>query len=271
MAVEHDWVPQSVDVSVPSAARMYDYLLGGAHNFAVDRELGDKIETVMPHARSAARVNRKFLGRAVRFMMDQGIRQFIDIGSGIPTVSNVHDVAQAEHPECKVVYVDRDPVAVAHSELILYGNDRAGIVHADLRDPDSILRSAEVRRLIDFEQPVGLLMLLLLHWVPDEDDPWKLVRHYRDAVPSGSYLAISHFTLDDVPDYVRLAAEAVNKSGGDKLQNRPKAQVAEMFGDFELAEPGLVRFGEWRPSGPGDISDDPETNTFAYAGVGRKP
>ncbi|MCP2203209.1 S-adenosyl methyltransferase [Lentzea flava] len=271
---EQNWVPQSVDVSVPSAARFYDYLLGGAHNFAVDRQLGDRVEQVMPHVRSVARVNRAFLGRAVRFMVDEGVRQFLDIGSGIPTVGNVHEVVQELDPECRVMYVDRDPVAVAHSELILAGNDRAGVLQADLRDPDSILNSAEVRRLLDFDQPIGLLMLFMLHWVPAEAEPWSLsslLKRYRDAMPSGSYLAITHYADDHGDELITAAVERVNQQGGDQACPRSRDEIAAFFGDFVLVGPGLVRYAEWRTSGPGDISSDPGVNRLAYAGVARKP
>lgn len=250
---------------------MYDYMLGGAHNFAVDRELGEKIERVLPHARSAARVNRAFLGRAVRFMVNQGVRQFLDIGSGIPTVANVHEVAQGEVPECRVLYVDRDPVAVAHSELILAGNDRAGVLQADMRDPDSVLNSSEARRLLNFDEPLGLLMLFMVHWVPNEADPWSLMKTYREALASGSYLAITHFANDHEDEGADAAAASVNKAGGDQVVQRSRDEIAKLFGDFELLEPGLVGYGEWRPSGPGDISDDPTVNKLAYAGVAIKP
>lgn len=271
MADERSWIPQSVDVSVPSAARVYDYVLGGAHNFAVDRLMGDKIERDLPHVRSGARINRAFLARAVRFMVDQGVRQFLDIGSGIPTVANVHEVAQEQDPECRVVYVDRDPVAVAHSELILAGNDRTGVLQADMRDPDSILNSGEVRRLLDFDEPIGLLMLFMLHWVPTEADPWGLMKHYREALPSGSYLAITHLADDHENEAIRVATAMMNQAGGDQVVERSRDEIAAFFGDFELVEPGLVTFAEWRPSGPGDISSDPAMNRIAYAGIGRKP
>ncbi|WP_112271502.1 SAM-dependent methyltransferase [Lentzea terrae] len=271
MSVGQNWIPQSVDVSVPSAARLYDYLLGGAHNFAVDREMGDKVELAWPHVRSGARVNRAFLGRAVRFMIGQGVRQFLDIGSGIPTVANVHEVAQAADPECRVVYVDRDPVAVAHSELLLADNDRAGVVQADMRDPDSILNSDEARRLLDFDEPIGLLMLLMVHWVPTEADPWGLLKQYREVLASGSYFAITHFTSDREHEDSSNAAARINRAGGDQVVPRTWEEIAAMFGDFELVEPGLVGFAEWRTSGPGDMSDDPATNKIAYGGVGRKP
>jgi S-adenosyl methyltransferase len=266
-----NWVPQSVDVSVPSAARVYDYLLGGAHNFAVDREMGDKAEQMMPNSRSAARLNRAFLRRAVRYMTDQGVRQFLDIGSGIPTVANVHEVAQDEAPSSRVVYVDRDPVAVAHGELIVAGNDRVGVLQADMRDPDSILGSAEAKRLLDFDEPIGLLMLFMVHWVPDDADPQSLLKRYRDALPSGSFLAISHMAGDHVNEEARAVTDRMARSGGGGVAYRDRAAIESFFGEFELVEPGLVKYAEWRPSGPGDISDDPAVNRIAFAGVGRKP
>ena len=274
MSDERNWVPQSVDVSVPSSARFYDYLLGGAHNFAVDRQLADRVEQVMPHVRSVARVNRAFLGRAVRFMVEAGVRQFLDIGSGIPTVANVHEVVQELDPECRVMYVDRDPVAVAHSELILAGNNHASVIQADLRDPDSILNNGEVRRLLDFDQPIGLLMLFMLHWVPPGADPAGLasvVKCYREALPSGSYLAITHYADDHGDELIAAAVERVNQGGGDQACPRSREEIAAFFGDFVLVEPGLVRYAEWRTSGPGDISADPGVNRLAYAGVARKP
>jgi hypothetical protein len=271
VADEQNWVPQSVDISIPSPARLYDYMLGGAHNFAVDRQMGEKIELLMPHARIASRINRAFLGRVVRFMVDQGVRQFLDIGSGIPTVSNVHEVAQERDPECRVVYVDREPVAVAHSELILAGNDHAAVLRADMRDPDSILGSGEVRRLLDFDQPIGLLMLFMVHWVPTEADPWSLMKRYREALSSGSYLAISHLANDHDHEGVRAATARLTQAGGEQALERSRDEIESFFGDFELVEPGLVRFAEWRSSGPGDISDDPTVNEIAYGGVARKP
>ncbi len=200
MADSQTWVPLGLDTTVPSMARVYDYILGGAHNFAADRAVGAQIEKLVPGLPSVARLNRRFLGRAVDFIADQGIRQFLDIGSGIPTVANVHEVAQERDPAARVVYVDKDPVAVAHSELMLAGNENAGIVHADMRDPESVLSSPEVARLLRFDEPVGLLMLLMLHWVPDEDDPHKLVAAYRDALPAGSFIVMTHMSADGVDE-----------------------------------------------------------------------
>jgi hypothetical protein len=272
MTARQDWVPPSVDTSVPSMARTYDFMLGGGHNFAVDREVGAQISKAMPGLGHAARVNRAFLGRAVRYMTDNGIRQFLDIGSGIPTVSNVHEVAQDADPECRVVYVDRDPVAVAHSELMLADNDRAAVVHADMRDPEGILGSPQVKRLLNFDEPIGLLMLLMLHWIPDEDDPPGLMARYRDALPGGSLLAMTHVTGDHQGENLTEATDVIKRSKSpDQVNLRTYKQVTGLFDGFELIEPGLVGCGEWRPRGPGDIADEPDMNMLVYAGVGRKP
>ncbi|ASR39294.1 hypothetical protein BAY61_14655 [Prauserella marina] len=272
MTEDHAWIPDGVDISVPSMARTYDYLLGGGHNFAVDREIGDKIERVMPGLRHAARVNRAFLARAVRFMMDSGIRQFLDIGSGIPTVANVHEVAQGRDPECRVLYVDRDPVAVAHSELILTGNERAAVLNADMREPEAIFASSAARNLLDLDEPVGLLMLLMLHWIPDDSDPAGLMKRYLAPLASGSQLAMTHVSADHQGDNLTEATDVIKKSKSpDQVNARGHAEITALFAGFELVEPGLVGCGEWRPRGPADISDKPDMNMLVYGGVGRKP
>jgi hypothetical protein len=265
------WIPVGVDTSVPSMARAYDFLLGGGHNFAVDRQVAEHAEQLMPGARSIARINRAFLGRAVRYLLGQGVTQFLDIGSGIPTVGNVHAVAQQTEPGARVLYVDKDPIAVAHSELMLAGNNNAGILAADMRDPESIITSAPARRLLDFDRPVALLMVMMVHWVPDEDDPWALIARYRDALPAGSYLALSHVTADQREDQITDAKDMIKQSrSADQLTPRSHAQVVRMFDGFELVEPGVVGCGLWQPRGPGDIADDHELNAHVYAGVGRK-
>jgi SAM-dependent methyltransferase len=252
-------------------ARVYDYMLGGTHNFAADQAVGRMITAVEPNARAIGRANRAFLGRAVRFLAAAGIRQFLDIGSGIPTVANVHEVAQDQDPDCRVVYVDRDPVAVAHSELLLAGNDRAAIVQADMRDPEKIFDAPSVRGLLDFEKPVGLMMLLMLHWVPDEYDPLDLVARYSSVLAPGSFLAITHVTGDHQGENLGEATEVIKESRSpDQVTLRTYAQVTELFTGFEIVEPGLVGCGEWRPSGPADIAAAAEMNMLVYAGIGRK-
>src|SRR2546423_345811 len=183
MAENQDWVPQGIDTAVPNAARVYDYFLEGAHNFAADRVMANQIEEVLPGVRDAIRITRAFLRRAVTFMVDSGIRQFLDIGSGIPTVGNVHEIAQRADPECRIVYVDRESVAAAHSELLLARNERAAVIQADLRDVEDIVDHAQTQRLLDFGQPVGLLMLAVLHFVPDSWDPVDIVARYPDPLP----------------------------------------------------------------------------------------
>lgn len=267
-----DWVPLGIDPNIPSIARTYDYLLGGAHNFAVDRKLADAAERIMPRSREIAKLNRAFLRRAVLFMVESGIRQFLDIGSGVPTVGNVHEIAQMAAPDARVVYVDKDPIAVAHSQLLLQDNDRTGVIQADLREPESILGHPQTRRLLDLDEPIGLLMVMMLHYVPDEQDPGGVVAIYRDAIASGSYFALSHVTADQRSDQISAVAEEISQArSADQLSYRSHAEVVRFFAGFELVEPGVVGCGLWRPDGPGGISDDPESNAHVYAGIGRKP
>lgn len=270
MEADPGWVPQGLDTSIPNPARVYDYWLGGAHNFAVDRELGNKIKKIMPGIRDAARLNRAFLRRAVLFMVDSGIDQFLDIGSGIPTVGNVHEIAQRANPRCRVVYVDRERVAVSHAHLMLEGNDHATVIRADLREVDQIFDRPETTRLLDFDRPIGLLMLLLLHFVPDSWNPAGILSRYRDRIAPGSYLALSHVTADAEPTGLTEAVQAY-RSTQSQAYPRNREEILRLFTGFDLVDPGLVGCALWRPEGPGDMSDNPEINTLPYAGVGRKP
>ena len=262
-----NWVSPAIDTSVPSGARAYDYLLGGAHNFPADREMAIQVERAVPGARHVARINRAFLARAVRFMIDQGIRQLLDLGSGIPTVGNVHEIAQREVPECRVVYVDKDPIAFEHSELLLTGNDRASAIQADIRNPEEILEEAQ--RLLNFDEPVGLLLLLVLHWIPDSDEPHELMARYRDALAPGSFLAISHMT-NELEEKANTLAGTVNRSRSDQLSPRTRKDITAFFGDFELVTPAVVPTGVWRPDGVGDITEDPDLAALSLAGIARK-
>ncbi|MFC5289537.1 SAM-dependent methyltransferase [Actinokineospora guangxiensis] len=272
MTQQQDWVPQDVDTSVPNVARTYDFLLGGAHNFAVDRAFAEQVEKALPGSRHMARVNRAFMARAVRAMVADGVRQFLDVGAGIPTVGNVHEIAQAAVPECRVAYVDKDPIAVAHSELLLMGDDRAVAAQADLRDVASVLDAPAVRGLLDFEEPIGVLMLLVLHWVPDDADPHRLLAGYIDRLAPGSMVAISHVTeTDESTGTVEEMRGLVKRSQArDSLTYRGYDEVVGLFAGLDLVEPGVVGAGLWRPDGPGAVADDPEANTVIYAGVGRK-
>ncbi|MBP2474278.1 SAM-dependent methyltransferase [Crossiella equi] len=262
------WVPKEVDVSKPSAARVYDYFLGGGYNFAVDRAFAQKLLEVSPTFAGVCQHNRSFLRRAVLHMLDNGIRQFLDIGSGLPTTGNVHEIAQAVDPSSRVVYVDNEPVAIAHSELMLKDNDRAVILHADVRDPDWILGSPQTRELIDFREPVGLLMVALLHFVPPEDQPEAFLRRYRDALAPGSFFALSQGTEERQPPEVHKIKALYNNSP-NKVTTRTSAEITAFLGDFEVLEPGLVFTPEWRPEVPSDVPEQPELAGF-YAIVGRK-
>lgn len=269
---DHSWVPPEVDTSMPSPARVYDYWLGGGHNFQADRALAEKIIQLMPGIRDAARLNRSFLRRAALFMLDSGIRQFLDIGSGIPTVGNLHEIVQEEAPECRVVYVDKDPVAIAHSELLLAGNGRTAVLRADLRDIDAIFSSDQVKRQLDLDQPVGLFMLLLLHFVPDDWDPVGIIGKYRDRLAADSCLALSHVAAEAKPAGMDEAVQTYNtRSAQNQAYLRNRDEVLRFFDGFDLVEPGLVGCPSWRPEGRGDFSPNAEINAVPWCGVGRKP
>jgi hypothetical protein len=245
-----DWAPEGLDVNVPNAARMYDYALGGCHNFAVDREFADHAEAVMPGAKLVAHANRAYLGRAVQWLAGAGVRQFLDIGSGIPTLGNVHEVAQDAVPASRVVYVDIDPVAVEQSRSILAGNPRATAIEGDLRRPDEILRHPEVRSVLDFTEPVAVLMSAVLHFVPDEDDPAGIIARLRDALVPDSYLALSHAT--PVGEDLQTIRQMYQRTT-TPLHMRTAEQIAALLTGLRIVEPGIVTVTEWRPD-PGEAS-----------------
>ena len=266
MSERVSWVPEGLDTGKPSAARIYDYLLGGGHNFAADRALAEKFLRAQPNARTIARLNRAFLRRAVLFLMDNGIRQFLDLGSGIPTVGNVHEIAQKADPGTHVVYVDIEEVAVAHSQLILEQDPRATIIQEDMTRPAAVLKAARESGLIDFGRPVGVLAVGVFHFVPPEGDPHSLLAAYRDAVPAGSYLAFSHFTQDLQPEEMAAVVEVMKKSKNPMFP-RTKPEIEGLFEGFELVEPGIVPLPLWHPEGTN--TDDPD-KAGIYAAVGRK-
>jgi SAM-dependent methyltransferase len=242
-------------VDKPNAARMYDYYLGGSHNFAVDRELAQKVLQAWPDMPRAAQANRAFLRRAVRYLAGQGIGQFLDIGSGIPTVGNVHEVAQDAAHDARVVYVDTDPVAVTHSRAILDGDERTAIVQRDGRDPEELLADPAVTGLLDLAEPVGLLLVALLHFVPDEQDPAGILDRYADALAPGSYLVLSHGSIDGAPEVAKL--EQLYRNTPTPVQWRRRGEIEALFRRWELVEPGVVFLPEWRPDYPEDL-EDPE-------------
>ncbi|MGX5211043.1 SAM-dependent methyltransferase [Streptomyces violaceus] len=263
------WAPRSIDISVPSVSRMYDFYLGGSHNFEVDREAARRAMEFLPGLPKIMQANRAFMRRAVRYAADQGITQFLDIGSGIPTFGNVHEVAQAARPGARVMYVDHDPVAVAHSQAVLEGNDGAAVVAADLRKPQDILRSPEVERLIDLNQPVALLLVAILHFVEDEDDPYGAVAELREALAPGSLLVLTHASYEGIPLPPERAGGAVDvyEEIRNPLIMRSREEIARFFEGYDMVEPGLVAMPRWRPD---TTPEDDDPYAFSgFAGVGR--
>ncbi len=263
------WRDAGVDPSKASIARVYDYWVGGTHNFVSDRELAERMATLDPRIPGACKANRAFLGRAVRFLASRGIRQFLDIGSGIPTAGNVHEIAQQTAPGSRVVYVDRDPVAVAEGMKLLSGNDYATVIQADVRDPDRILSHPETVRLINFSEPVALMMVAILHFVLDADEPELIVSRFRTAIAPGSYLVVSHVTSEANPGLTAAAEEIYNNRAADG-QARSREQIARFFGGWEMTDPGLVYAPVWRPDRPEDVPLNPERLWF-LAGAAVKP
>jgi hypothetical protein len=285
-----NWTPDEIDLDRPSPARVYDYYLGGSHNYAVDRETARQIVRLVPETPRFARANRSFLRRAVEHLVAAGIRQFLDIGSGIPTAGNVHEIAQRAAQDARVTYVDIDPIAVAHSRAILADNDRVAVVQDDLRTPERVLSDPELLRVLDLDEPVAILMISLLHFVPDSDDPAGVIARYRDAVVAGSYLALSHIRRVPDPPADGLKTLEIYKRIGAPLTPRSDAELRAFFTGFELVPPGLVALQEWRPEtidGPdadlgglrvGDHPLGPDGDRLPggiragfCAGVGRKP
>ncbi|MGS2619341.1 SAM-dependent methyltransferase [Micromonospora sp. LZ34] len=262
-----DWAPETIDIERPSVARMYDYYLGGSHNFAVDRAAAQAMVAAVPEAPLMAQANRAFLRRAVQFLTESGVRQFLDIGSGIPTVGNVHEIAQRIAPESRVVYVDVDPVAVAHSREILAGNDRAAVVQEDLRHPERILAHPDVRGLLDFTEPVAVLVVAVLHFVPDDDRPGELLRTLGSALAPGSWLVLSQASADGRRGDERAEAERVYRNTDNPLWIRSRAELTALFDGFELVEPGVVWVPQWRPDSA-EAAEDAERAAF-IGGVGR--
>ena len=248
---------------------MYDYLLGGNHNFAVDREFMGRMMKIQPEAKRVAIMNRAFLRRAVLFMIENGVRQFLDLGSGIPTVGNVHEIAHNADPTSRVVYVDNEHVAVAHSQLLLEGNTNAVMVHADVTKPRLVLTDENTRRLLDFDQPIGLLAVTIGHYILADQDPAGVFAAYRDAVAPGSYLAITHLT----DDFANIKGDQLTKEMRQSQNNicaRTRDEVIALFGDFDLLEPGLVTTSQWRPERPTTGTPTALPQDALYAGVAHK-
>jgi len=257
------------DVSVPNVARIYDYLLGGKDNYQADRDAAERLIKVLPEAELACRQNRRFLERVVRFLVSEcGIRQIIDIGTGLPTQGNVHQVAQEEAPATRVVYADYDRVVVRHAEALLARNERVAVVHADLRTPRELITHRDLGKLIDFGQPVAILILATLHFITDDERPDEIIRLLRSTMAPGSYLALSHITAEDVQPDDSKSAQAVYASASAPAIPRTRKEIARFFHELELVPPGLVNINTWPAA---EVRDVPETSMLLmYGGVARK-
>jgi hypothetical protein len=262
-----DRIVGRIDTSTPNPARIYDYLLGGKDHFPTDRAAAEELLAVVPQAAEGARENHAFLQRAVRFLAQQGIRQFLDVGTGLPTQGNVHQVAQSVAPDARVVYVDNDPVVHAHANALLAGDETAAVL-ADLRQPEQLLGHPAVGRLLEVERPVGLLVVAVLHFVRDEEDPAGIVAQLRDMLAPGSYLVVSHATADFHPE-VAGRVTAIYQRASAPLVLRSRDEIARLFDGFELLPPGLVQPAAWRPDPTPDGSASQSAGGF-YAGVGRR-
>jgi hypothetical protein len=269
MTVEPGWVPPETDTSKANTARVYDYWLGGDHNFQADRDVARTIIALDPNFRTAVRANRAFLGRAVRFLAGQaGIRQFLDIGSGIPTENNVHQVAQDIAPGSRVVYVDNDDIAVAHSRLMLQDVPDATVIKADLREPDKILADPETQLLLDFSQPVAVLLVAVLHFIPDDAQAADVLATLRGALAPGSYLVICHNCQDEQPGLASSFETVYNSRVTAQLRFRTRDEITRLCDGFTFLDPGLVWIPQWRPDSPDDVPSDPE-KYWALVGVAR--
>jgi hypothetical protein len=259
--------PAEIDTSIAHPARVYDYWLDGKTNFAADRKAAEEVIAVQPGIRAGVRANRAFLGRAVRFLTaDAGIRQFLDIGTGIPTASNTHEVAQVISPECRVVYADNDPIVLAHARALLTSTSGAtAYIDADLRDTGVILETA--KETLDFGQPVAVILLLIMQFIPDSDDPYALVRRLLSAVPAGSYLVLSQPASDMDAAAGAKAVRRYNETVATPQTHRTRAEILRFFDGLDLLEPGLVPLNRWRPEA-GTTDADPDV--AAYGGIGRK-
>jgi hypothetical protein len=264
------WVPEEVPQDKPNVARMYDYYLGGHHNFSVDRRAAEAAMAIYPDLPLVMRANRAFLRRAVRFLAARGVEQFLDIGSGIPTAGNVHEVAQQANPAARVAYVDVDPVAVAHAQALLGHDPLTTIVRGDVRQPAQILAHPQVRDLLDWTRPVGVLLLMVLHFVPDDEEAHGAVRVLRERMPPGSYLAISHAATDDIAEALREQMMGLYTRTSSPITSRSRDQIGRFFEGLELVAPGLVYLPQWRPDRSEQRHFREPERSVTLAGVGRQ-
>lgn len=252
-------------MSEPNAARMYDYYLGGDNNFPADRQAAEKVLRAAPWVRATVLENRAFLGRAVKFLaQDQGIRQFVDIGTGLPTQGNVHEIAQAISREAKIIYVDNDPVVLGHNRALLARVPNTATVRADLRHPADIIGHAALNAPIDWSRPVAVLLVAILHFIPDDDGPRAIIREFRDTMAPDSHIVISHAHHEGDDEAVRRII-SVYRNANAPMILRTRERIAEFFTGFDLVEPGLVPLPKWRPANERYVQEE----TWGLGGVGR--
>lgn len=262
-------MPAEPDVTHPNVARMYDYLLGGGANFAVDREAADAAVSAWPYLRQGAQIQRAFMRRAVGHLTEIGVDQFLDLGSGIPTAGNVHQIAHRSNPAARIAYVDYEPVAVHAARAMLAGDDRVSVTQLDIRKPDAVLSAPTVADLLDFSRPVAVLAIGILHFLPDADDPAGILAQYRDACAPGSYLAISQASQVSLPDeQVERFLAAYARSTTPAVW-RTRDEVHRFLDGYRLIDPGLVLLPQWRPDIP--VSDTEAADSNIYGGVGTLP
>ena len=264
MVQQEGHAPARVDATTPNHARVYDYILGGKDNFAADRAAGQRLTASAPDLPLLAQANRKFLARVVRSFAEAGIRQFIDLGTGIPTSPNVHEVARSVDPSTRVVYIDNDPVVVVHNHALLTTDDRVITIEADIRRPKEILGHPELKALIDFDEPVGLLFLAVMHLVAPAEDPAGIVATFRDQVAPGSHIALCQFAADSDPAGMARFDE-IYANSPVKITFRTRDEIRQLFDGFELLPPGLVDVADWRPE-----TETQPTSMKVAGGVGRK-
>ncbi len=268
---EQAWLPPGVQLDRPSVARIYDFLLGGFHNFEIDRQAAEKFAAIFPDLALTARINRAFLRRAATFVSRQGIDQFIDLGSGIPTVGNVHEIVRQANPNARTLYVDIEPVAIAHSQAILGDDPGVAAILADARRPFDTLDHPQTKALIDFSRPIGLFVVAMLHYIEDDEEARRVLATFKDALAPGSYLAIGVWTYDDAPRDVMEKYAQMSQMLTTPGHPRPRETVLRFFEGFELVEPGLVHGPLWRPDGPDDLNLDEPERSVTWVGVARKP
>lgn len=270
-AISPAFSPPNLPLDRPSAARMYDYFLGGYHNFAVDRKAADAATGIYPEFPLVMQANRAFLRRAVKYLVSQGVRRYLDIGSGIPTVDNTHQVAHRAAPDARVVYIDNDPIAVAHSAALLRDEPNATIVEADARAYGEILANPAVKELLEPGEPVGLLLVFLLHFVLNDQLVNDMIVSLINALPTGSYVVISHGTHEDVPEEVNVQLKRLYAGTTNPVRTRTREEFARFFEGLELIDPGIVYVPCWRPEAPDDLLLDRPEHAIGYAAVARKP